>query len=125
MTVVAEKRDATVLRCRITYARTAYRIGRSAPTCQLRLPSSKSRLALTHDPFLSTAKAPSRGVLPRRSSCSTCVHFLHAANRASRSYITNLEDRVEKMEALLKRVRISLAHPPQSPNVPLGLFWCA
>jgi hypothetical protein len=57
--------------------------------------------------LLSAVRLPSLGVLPKRLSCLTVVRFRTSHSHTSNSYITSLEDRVEKMEALLKRVRMS------------------
>jgi hypothetical protein len=59
----------------------------------------------------------SLGVPPKRLSCLTVVRFRASHSHTSNSYITSLEDRVEKMEALLKRVRnmSSWARTPKPP----------
>ena len=66
MIVVAERRDAMALKCPITCAPTAYKIGKFAPTCQLRL-----FFEFTNDlsaySLLFTARLLSVAVLPRRS----------------------------------------------------------
>ena len=56
---------------------------------------------------LSAVRLPSLGVPPKRLSFLTVVRFQASHSQTSNSYITSLEDRMEKMEALLKRVRIS------------------
>ncbi|SRR6266446_1028644 len=67
---------------------------------------------------LSAARFPSLGVPRKRLSCLTVVCFQVSRSHSSYSYITSLEDRVEKMEALLKRVRmLSWA---RSPNTRCG-----
>jgi len=65
---------------------------------------------------LSAVKLPSLGVPPKRLSFLTVVRFQASHLHTSNSYITSLEDRVEKMEALLKRVRMSSWAPTPEPS---------
>ena len=55
---------------------------------------------------MSAGRLLSLGDPPKRSSCLAVVRFRTPHSHTSNSYITSLEDRMEKMEALLKRVRI-------------------
>jgi hypothetical protein len=72
---------------------------------------------------LSAVRLPSLGVPPKRLSCLAVVRFQASHSHASNSYITSLEDRMEKMEALLKRVRMSSwARTPKPPNTPLWVM---
>jgi len=57
---------------------------------------------------LSPVSLPNLGAPPKRLSYLAVVHHFQASrSHTSNSYITSLEDRMEKMEALLKRVRMS------------------
>jgi hypothetical protein len=70
---------------------------------------------------LSAVRFPSLGVPPKRLSCLTVVRFQASHSHTWNSYITSLEDKVEKMEALLKRVRMSSwARTPKPQNTPMG-----